>query len=388
VRILIIHNRYQQRGGEDTTFEQEVALLSQTEEVQTLTFQNFSGWKGAAQFILSIWNIFSAAKVRKSIRQFQPDVVHVHNWHYAVGPVVVRSVHNREVPVVLTVQNFRLLCPSATLLYKNSLFLDSLHAGFPWKAIRKKVYRNSFLQTFWLAFIIWVHKKIGTWKMVDRYIVQTGLAKSLFISSSLGTSESQFSIKPNFVVDPGVGLNRREDFFLYIGRLSEEKGIKTILEAFKNKIYGLYIGGDGPLKEDVLNASKADPHIRYLGLLDKNSVQEMMRRCSALIFPSIWYEGMPLTLIEAFALGTPVIASNLGAMASMITDGYNGLHFEAGNARGLSEKIDFWESLSKDGRKLFSDHARTCYEQIYTSEKNREQIMAIYQSVIKNKSGL
>jgi glycosyltransferase involved in cell wall biosynthesis len=387
MKILFIHNRYQQKGGEDTVFEQERELLSQTEEVNSVIFQNFSGVRGAMQFFLSIWNIFSASKIKKAIRQFQPEVIHVHNWHYAIGPLVVRTANRMKIPIVLTVQNFRLLCPSATLLYKGSLFMDSIHASFPWKAIKNKVYRNSFIQTFWLAFFFWVHKKKGTWKMVDRYIVQTDLAKSVFVSSSLGVSESQFSVKPNFIKDPELMMVEREDFFLFIGRLSEEKGIQVLLEAFKNKKSELYIGGDGPLKENVIKACNENPNLHYAGLLDVAKVRNMMCRCTTLIFPSIWYEGMPMTLIEAFAAGTPVIASNLGAMASMIKNGYNGLHFNAGNSIELSEKIQYWESLAGSEKKLFSKNARSSFETLYTPEKNREQSLSIYHSVIKNKSG-
>jgi glycosyltransferase involved in cell wall biosynthesis len=384
VKILIIHNRYQIKGGEDTTFEEEVELLGKTEEIKTLIFKNYSGWKGAIQFLFSLWNLHSANKIKKIIGQFEPELVHVHNWHYAIGPIVIRSVHKRKIPVVLTIQNFRLLCPSATLLHQDSLFLDSIQAYFPWKAIQKKVYRNSFIQTFWLAFIIWAHKKMGTWKMVDRYILQTELAKSVFISSSLGTLDTQYSVKPNSIKDPVMPLKDREDYFLYIGRLSKEKGISTLLDTFKNITNDIYIGGDGPLKEEVIISSKKNSNIHYLGLLDKDTVMDMMSRCSALVFPSLWYEGMPLTLIEAFATGTPVIASNLGAMASMIQDGFNGIHFTVGNSVEFAEKIKQWDGLSTSNKKQFSDNARACFEEIYTPERNKEQLLSIYQSIIKN----
>jgi glycosyltransferase involved in cell wall biosynthesis len=381
LRVLIIHNRYQKMGGEDTVFEQESELLSLTEEVKTLTFHNLPRWKGALQFFFSIWNIFSVAKIKKAIREFNPQVIHVHNWHYAIGPLIVRTANKKEIPLVLTVHNYRLLCPSGILLYKNSLFLDSIHTSFPWKAVRKKVYRGSLIQTFWLAFIIWFHKKIGTWKLIDRIILQTEMAKDIFISSSLGTTESQFCVKPNFIKDPEPKMRERKDFFLYIGRLSEEKGIDVLLEAFRNIEKELYIGGDGPLKKKVIDTCAKNHKMHYLGMLDKHAVKEIMSQCSALVFPSLWYEGMPLTLIEAFAVGTPVIASNIGAMSSMIKGGYNGIHFAAGDSADLFEKIVYWENLSKNDKQQFSRNARSCFEEIYTPEKNKEQILSIYDSV-------
>jgi glycosyltransferase involved in cell wall biosynthesis len=264
------------------------------------------------------------------------------------------------------------------------LFLDSIRVSFPWKAIRKKLYRNSYLQSFWLAFVIWLHKKLGTWKMADRYILQTELARSVFESSSAGINKSKFAVKPNFIVDPGFLPEVREECFLYVGRLSGEKGISTLLGAFRDKPFDLFIGGDGPLKSLVLESCETNSRIHYLGLLDKGEVTNRMRKCSALIFPSLWYEGMPLTLIEAFATGTPVIASNLGAMASMILDGYNGMHFTAGDVKDLSSKLDEWSKLNKDEKSRFSLNARVSYESLYSPKRNREQLLTIYQEVLNH----
>jgi glycosyltransferase involved in cell wall biosynthesis len=385
VKILFIHNRYQLKGGEDAVFDQEVELLSHTEEVRALTFQNHGGLRGALQFLLSVWNVSATVKIKKVVRQFQPEVIHVHNWHYGIGPLVIRMAHKLRIPVVCTIHNYRLLCPSATLLNRNAIYLESLHVSFPWKAVRNKLYRNSFLQTFWLAFVIWFHKKMGTWRMVNCYIVLTEFAKRLFISSSFGVPESLFVVKPNFSKDPGLSLQNREDYFLFIGRLSEEKGIDVLLEAFKHKEFDLYIGGEGPLRDKVINAGKGNARVHYLGMLDKETVKEKMNHCSALIFPSIWYEGMPMTLIEAFALGTPVITSNLGAMGSMVRDGYNGMYFTADDPASLSEKIAEWSHFERSARKQYSANARSVYEEKYTPEHNRKEILSIYETVIKNK---
>ena len=386
MRILFIHNQYLQPGGEDTAFENEFTLLKDTDEVSTLIFKNPSGLSGAFCFLLSIWNIFSARKIVKAIREFEPDVVHMHNWHFVIGPLAIRAVHKRNIPIVLTIPNFRLLCPSATLLHKGDLFLDSVHSCFPWEAIRKKVYRDSFLQTFWLAFIIWFHRKIGTWQMVDKYILLTDFAKKIFVSSLFGVDKSKFAVKPNFIKLPVVKEIEREDFFLFVGRLSEEKGIEVLLDSFRNKRSILYIAGDGPFKEQVISACNDNPNIHYLGLLNEVDVEHMMRRCSALIFPSIWYEGMPLTLIEAFAVGTPIIASDLGAMSSMITAYYNGIHFTPGSMSELSEKIAYWEQLDDEDKMVFSQNASKTYKELYSPAKNKEQLRFIYNSILKNKN--
>jgi glycosyltransferase involved in cell wall biosynthesis len=136
-------------GGEDTTFEQEVELLRETEQVKSLVFKNYPGWRGAIQFVFSIWNFSAAFKIIRAIREFQPEVIHVHNFHYAIGPLIIRTARKKNIPVVLTVQNFRLLCPSGTLYYKGHLFLDSLNAAFPWKAVVR------FIMTRWLKPFGW-----------------------------------------------------------------------------------------------------------------------------------------------------------------------------------------------------------------------------------------
>ncbi len=384
MRILVVHNKYQRQGGEDAVFNNEVGLLRATEEVKTLVYENHTGFRGALQFILSVWNVFAVREIKKSIDGFQPDLIHLHNWHYAIGPLIIRTARKKKIPIVLTIHNYRLLCPSATLLNRESLFLDSLHVSFPWKAVQYKLYRNSYFQTFWLALVVWFHKKIGTWKLVDRYIVLTDFAKNVFASSSFGVGESKFSVMPNFVEDPMVQIHDRADYYLYIGRLSEEKGIEILLRSFKNKTNELYIAGEGHLKSAVISASKENPHIHYLGQLDLPSVRERMAHCSALIFPSIWYEGMPMTIIEAFAIGTPVIGSNLGAMSAMIRDGYNGICFRAGDSASLTEKIAYWENLDRNDKFQLSQNARASFEAGYTAERHRDQLLSIYRSVMKN----
>lgn len=384
MKILLIHTYYQLRGGEDAIFEQECELLRKDNEVHTLVFHNKGGLKGAFEFFLSIWNWSSAKKVKKIISEVKPDLVHIQNWHFASGPIIIRSVKKLGIPVVLTLHNFRLLCPSSTLLLDGKVFLDSLKVDFPWLAVKHKVYRNSMLQTFWLSFIVWFHKKIGTFKNVDRYILaMTDFAKNFYVESTLKLSELQIVIKPNFV-EVKQPLNQERGInFLFIGRLMEEKGIRILLEAFKQTPHKLVIAGDGLLKNEVTQACKEFPNITYIGNLKKDEVIQEMQRCTALIFPSIWYEGMPMTILEAFAVGTPVIGSKLGAMEHMIQNNVNGLHFEPGNSVALLNKINEWQQMSTLKKQSFYDEALLSYKRLYTPEKNRQMLLKIYDDVLK-----
>jgi glycosyltransferase involved in cell wall biosynthesis len=174
----------------------------------------------------------------------------------------------------------------------------------------------------------------------------------------------------------------RQDHILFVGRLSEEKGIATMLEAFSRTNYRLHIAGDGPMKEMVQKASQKNPNIRMLGSLDRSGVQNAMLACKALIFPSIWYEGMPMTIIESFAAGTPVIASNTGAMGSMIRHGYNGLHFQKGDADGLHEQLTTWYKMDNAELNSYRRNVLDTYQAHYTAEKNREQLLNIYKQAL------
>lgn len=385
MNILFIHTRYRFSGGEDLVFTNECALMDDRVNIYKYVLRNRDGLLGAFQFLFSIWNIFTSFKIMYLIKFNKIDIIHLHNWHYASGPLIIRTTKKQGVSVVLTFHNYRLLCPSATFLHQGNLFTSSLHSTFPWTAVRNKVYRHSSLQTFWVAFVVWFHKRIGTWNMVDRYIVLTEFSRNLFINSSLGVPSQKFIVKPNFVLAPPDTTQLRGDSFLFIGRLSEEKGIETLLEAFRQTGLPLRIAGSGPLEDTVLKAVSEVPTIQYLGMLDKYAIQRELSVCTALVFPSIWYEGMPMTILEAFASDTPVIASNLGAMASMIQSGQNGVHFEAGNAAALVKVLHQWHNLPENDKATYRQNARSTYEAQYTPEINREQLLSIYQQVIDEK---
>jgi glycosyltransferase involved in cell wall biosynthesis len=378
MKVLLIHSYYLIRGGEDFVFEQEQKLIGESEQVRALAFVNRPGMRGALQFFLSIWNIGAARTLKRAIREFQPDVIHCHNLHFGIGPVAIRVANKMGIPVVMTLHNYRLICPSGTLLLNGAIFTESVHSAFPWKAIRQKVYRNSVPLTFWLAFVNWFHRQIGTWKKVDRFIVLTEFARSIFADASLGIPAQKIVIKANFADPVVTGPASRQEQFLFVGRLSGEKGVPLLLEAFSQSRHKLHIAGEGPLKEMVVEAAGRYANITYLGPLSKPAVLEAMSAATALIFPSIWFEGLPLTILEAFACGTPVIASNLGAMATVVVDGYNGLHFEAGNASALLGQLERWERGTSEERATYSRNALATYRANYTAGKSWENIMAIY----------
>ncbi|WP_159476914.1 glycosyltransferase family 4 protein [Dyadobacter sp. 3J3] len=383
MKVFLIHTYYSKKGGEDAVFKQELSLLEKVTNVNSQSYQNSTGLKGLILFLKSVWNLRVAKDLKERLLSLRPDIIHIHNWHFATGPLVIRVANSLGIKVILTIHNYRLLCPSATLMHNNKLFLNSVNVSFPWKAVRLKVYRNSSLQTFWLSFIIWFHKKIGTWSMVDQYICLTAFSKNLFHNSSFNIAEEKFSIKPNFVKIPEKFDIERQKHFLFVGRLSEEKGLQMLINTFIKTNLIIKIAGEGPLQKYLLEVASTNKNIIYLGALDSESIQIEMQSCTALVFPSIWYEGMPMTILEAFSLGTPVIASNIGAMATMITPNFNGLHFEVNNEKDLLEKITYWNFLPQITQDVYYSNSYSTFLENYTPEINLQKLLEVYVKVLK-----
>ncbi|WP_166332355.1 glycosyltransferase [Sphingobacterium chungjuense] len=379
MRVLFVHNYYQDLGGEDVVFHQEMTALSEVSgyEVFSLTYQNKKGWKGLWQFGWSAWNIFAAKKLRDAIRRIKPDVIHFHNTQYAAGPILIRTAKKAGIPIVMSLHNFRLLCPSATLFYRGKLFTDSVYAAFPWKGIRNRVLDHSFLKTALTAVSYWMHRKIGTWKMVDRFLVLADFSKDLFGKSSLDVPAKHIVVKPNFVniTVPDI-LPERQKHYLYVGRLSAEKGILELLNALQNTNYSLRIVGSGPLEEQVKEIVNATPNFSYVGALPKEAVYTELLNCKSLIVPSVCYEGgTPLTIIEGMLLRTPIIASDIGAIADAVIEGQTGYRFQPTDATSLVRAIARFESDSAEIHQLIIDRAANQAQRMHSQKR----IMALLQ---------
>jgi glycosyltransferase involved in cell wall biosynthesis len=386
MRILFIHNKYQQYGGEDGVFQAETELLrSKGNAVDHLVFDNKeikTTLDKIRSGIGSIYNFKSAKLLEKRIREFQPDIIHVHNFFPLASPSIFYVAKHKQIPIVMTLHNYRLLCPSATLFHNGKIYEKSVNSFFAIDAIVKGVYRNSRIQTASLAAMIALHKVLGTWRTkVDKYIALTHFSKHKFLDSSFGVPENKFTVKPNFVKNEGQGKENREDFFLFVGRLSEEKGIDLLLRANHLRPFPLVIIGDGPLRPNVENFAKGNKSITYLGFQQKPIIIDYMKRAKGLIFSSEYYECFPLTLLEAFSTATPVIAPHLGAPKEIVHDNVNGLLFSPGNEKDLSEKI-FQLIEGQELAKKISINARKTYLDLYTPEKNYQQLITIYQDLI------
>ncbi len=388
MRILFIHNHYKQPGGEDQALQSEIELLKEKgHTIETLLFHNpeaTSFMSNLKNGFDSFFNIQSYRSTAKLIKEFKPDVIHLHNLFFKASPSVLYAAINNKIPVAATIHNYRLICPNALLLRNNMPCELCVQKTFAFPGIYHKCYHSSSVATGLVTGITGLHKLINTWnKKIGVYIALTEFAKEKLQNSSLKIVSNQIVVKPNFTNDPGPVSNEREDFFLFAGRISEEKGIKVLLQAFAEiPNRRLIVAGEGPLKTELEEQFKPNLNISFTGRLNNIETIALMKKCRALIVPSLWYEGFPFVIIEAFSTGTPVLASNIGAMQSIITDSYNGFHFKPGNKEEL--KTTVLTFLNNNDQKIIYSNARQTFLDHYSAERHYTAIMNIYNNLLCN----
>ncbi len=384
MKILLVHNFYKIAGGEDAVLDGECKLLTSKSNVIKNFAVNNNHIDSLLEKIKVLFGVvFSRSqffKLKQILHNIKPDVVHVHNYFPVISPAIFYACKSSGTPVVHTLHNYRAVCPTALLMHDGRVNERSIN-GSSWWTVPKRVYRDSFLGTLALTLMVELHKKKGTWQTkVDRYIALTAFSRNKYIEA--GWPADKIVVKPNFIQDPFNGVAtvvKDGDYGLFVGRLSEEKGIEILFESWGSATCKLKVIGDGPLKEYV--ESKSAGIIEFLGRKDKPDVLELVRNADFIIMPSTWYEGFPMVLVEAFACGTPALVSRLGSMEEIVEDGVTGLHFEAGNAKDLAEKVQ-WLIDNPQRTREMGQNARNEYLAKYTPEKNYEMLMDIYQQAI------
>jgi len=378
-RILIVHNAYQQRGGEDSVVDAEISLLrSHGHEVATYFRNNddITAMPAASIAIQTLWSSRATTELTDLIHAFKPDVIHVHNTLPLISPSIYWAAARAGVPVVQTLHNFRLMCLSALYLRDGKVCEDCV-GHLPWRGVVHKCYRESTVASGVLAAMLTLHRGLGTYKnKVSRYIALNNFCREKFIEG--GLPAELIAVKPNFV-DATVPLALARRGLLFVGRLSFEKGLESLAKAAALLPDAqLRVAGEGPQAAMLVNIEG----VTRIGKLTSSEVWQEMNSAMALVIPSICYENFPCTIVEAFSAGLPVIASRIGALADIVTEGETGLLFEPDNAQDLADKLSWAlahpEKMAEMGRK-----ARLVYEEKYTAEQNYTQLIDIYRSVIK-----
>jgi glycosyltransferase involved in cell wall biosynthesis len=340
LKVLQVHTRYRQAGGEDAVVQTEGDLLRAAgHDVLVHGFDNPTSSREAAKdLIRAPWNRSAARRVTETAREFGADVVHVHNTWFALSPAVFTTVRQAGFPVVATVHNYRLSCVNA-LHYRDGSVCEDCVGRLPWRGVIHRCYRGSAAQSALVTVTIGTHRIAGTWQRdVDVIIALTSFAAARLVMA--GVPPDRIVVKPNVVEDPGPRVNPASTSrrLLFVGRLTEDKGIMDLLDAWAKADsldLELQIVGDGPLSSTI--QSSAQSSVSMTGSISADEVRRLMLGARALVLPSRWFEGLPMVLVEALSCGLPVVVSDHGALPEIA--GEAGVTFTAGDRRDLASVL-------------------------------------------------
>ena len=390
-RILLLHNFYRSGApsGENQVFEMERALLERrghslevfTRHSDEIAGQGLRGAiKGAAS---TSWNVFGARALRKRIAAFRPDVIHAHNTFPLLSPAVFPAALGTA--RVLTLHNYRLFCAAAIPMRDGRVCTDCLDRRSVLPALRYGCYRGSRVATVPLAASIALHRFRGTWVTdVEAFIALSEFQRQRFVDA--GLPDDRVHVKPNFYPgDPAtIPWSERAGRVVFVGRLSAEKGVKTLLQAWAlwgDQAPPLRIVGDGELRWELEDCARGLP-VEFVGQVGPREAQAEIGRARLVVLPSEWFEGFPMVLREAFAFGTPSAVSDIGPLPGLVRDPESGCTFEPANPESLLHAVrSAWENPAQLER--WSRGARAAFEAKYTEEANYEMLMAIYEQAIE-----
>ncbi len=379
MKVLQIHNYCLTRGGHDNVMASEARLLAEHgDEVLTYTEDNTSiEQRGAARTAVdSFWNMAAYRGLRKLIRETRPDVAHVHNTFPIISPSAYYACRAEKVPVVHTLHDFRLVCTNALLYREGAPCRECLGTVWSGPALRHRCYKNSLPHTAISAGILGVHRLLKSYHLVHRYVALTEGGKKMFQDGLLPAD--RIVVKPNFVHGPGQPGLGAGGYALFVGRLVEEKGITTLLETWERHrdLIPLKIVGDGAMRDAVQAAAERNPNVEWLGGRAPAEIQPIMMDAALVLVPSEWMEGgFPLVGMEAFATGTPVVCSRLGAMEDAVEDGITGMRFTAGDREDLARAV----RRVTGGGLAMRANARREWEEKYSPTVGYRNLRKLYQ---------
>ncbi|MEO8619705.1 MAG: glycosyltransferase family 4 protein [bacterium] len=390
MKILQVHNRYLSgSGGEDVAVEADRALLEERGHEVTQFFGSnaeFGTARGLRRVALganAIWSHRSYAELRKQVERCRPTVVHVHNTFAQLSGSVSWALAQQHVAVVQTVQNYRSMCATATL-FRDGRPCDECVGRLPYPAlIHGCGYNDSHAAGLVISGGIATHAALKTLtRNVHAVIALTEFMKSKLRDA--GYDEARLHIRPNFLPDPGCnfpGYEARSNRIVFVGRMVNSKGASHCAQAWAladEKAWRLLMIGDGQQQRSLAAAWGADRNVEWTGKIERTGVLNAMAASRYLVVPSLWYEGLPLVLVEAMSCGTPVIVPDHGAFPEIVEDGVNGIVFKAGDVMSLRDALRRAMSLTPHEWARVSRGARSRFLQRYSSDVAYERLMSIY----------
>jgi len=386
LHVLMVHCYYRDLGGENLSFEAEIRLLLNAGvRVTTYTRDNReldqAGLLGRARAgIRTIWAHESYQDIVDLIRRTRPDVVHFQNTFPLISPAAHHAAHRMSIPVVQALRNYRLMCASGILFRDGQVCHDCVGRAVALPALRHACYQESVLRTSAVAMMQFTHRTLRTWRdTVNLFVAPSEFARQLFVEA--GFPAGQVVVKPNFVdPDPGSAPGPGE-YALFAGRLAPEKGVLTLLEAWRREgLPPLLVAGDGPMRREMevwISSNRLHDRVTMLGHIPPDRITGLMRGARCVVFPSEWYETFGRVAAEAYACGVPVVASRLGAMAEIVEDGVTGRLFRPGDPQDLAAAV---ATVSMPGKQLDAMRvaSRAAYEAKFTAERNLHLLLSIY----------
>lgn len=382
MRILLVHNYYRIRGGEDVVFETERdMLIEKGHEVETFTVKSKDDMNTVEKLgtaLSGFYNHKTARELALVIAKFKPDIMHVHNFFPLLSPAVFDIADKMNVPTIMTLHNFRLVCPQGLMMRDNKPCTDCLSSTIAWPGIKNKCYQESNIATAINTGIINLAKVQGVWHhKLTKYIILNPYVKNVLQKSTLNIPDEKFIIKPNSTPEYGCSFDK-EPYVLFVGRLSQEKGIEHLLEAFKElPNIKLKIAGTGPLESLVKDASQTYTNIDYLGFQPRENVMSLLKSASALIFTSVCLENCPMSILESFSVATPVIAGNTDSVRYFVEHNQNGLLYDTGNPASLQESVRTFFS-GNINRNSLMENARRTWESRFSPEIGYNGLISAY----------
>jgi glycosyltransferase involved in cell wall biosynthesis len=389
VKVLLVHNRYRTSApsGEDVVVENEKRMMEKR-GVEVFGFERCNDDLDASTFAAkvsvasnTVWSQRSRSDLRKLLRQIRPDIVHVHNTFSILSPSVYGACKAEGVPVVQTLHNFRFFCPGALFLRDGKPCEDCLDRSLL-QSIRHRCYRGEVAATATLATMLAVHRGIGTYKRdIDRYITLNEFGRIKALKG--GVAGHKLVVKSNFVPDPPNPGEGGGGYVVYVGRLLNEKGVETLVAAWRHvPRVKLIIVGDGALRPQLEAMAQRDrSNIEFTGVLARPAVMKIISSSDLLIVPSVCYETFGLVIAESFACGTPVLVSRIGSLDELVVEGVTGRKFTAGDAQDLARTVQ--EMLAdQEALHRMRAQARAYFDAHLTEDQNFTQLMKIYSDVI------
>lgn len=391
MKILIVHNRYQQSGGEQGVVDAQIRLFREKGH-EVILFERDNNEISRYRIFEKINFIFETLFSLKTVKEInnifrinRPDIVHVHNVFPLISPSVYWAIHRHQVPIVQTIHNFRLMCPNG-LFYTHGQICERCKMGNMCHAILRRCYRNSILLSALYALTISLNRWLGTFNKISGFIVLNSFTTEKLIESGI-TKKEKIKIIPNFLSEklPEKGPQLRLPEGIFLGRLSQEKGVHLLIESIK-LVPGLTLRilGVGPMEVELKQlANELKDQVKFEGFIEGDTKFSILKNALVLVLPSVWYEQFPMAALEGMALGVPLIVPNIGGWSSIVEDGENGFLFEPGNVNDLASKMKLLFNnpglavqMGLKGRRLV--------EERFSAENYYSEVIKLYSSLIKD----